>query len=139
MQSSKDSPGKTPKDLAEVRSRIQEKRQTFKEYNFGPLKDDALKTFFDLAQEYETLENFYRVTVGIIKEFFDLESALHLLTSDGTFELVCDTKQGFYPEKTPSPSYILQESSPYAAGKSWVIPLRGNRLLVDRLPFYAKE
>jgi len=139
MPSPKDSPGQGAKDLAEVRSRIKEKRQAFEEYNFGPLKDDALKTFFDLAQEYETLENFYRVTVGIIKEFFNLESGLHLLTADGSLELVCDTKQGLYPEKTPSPSYIIQDTTSYTAGESWVIPIRGNRLLVDRLPFYAKE
>ena len=39
-----------PIDLAEVAARVKEKRRIFKEYNFGSLKDDALKTFYDLAQ-----------------------------------------------------------------------------------------
>ena len=62
-------------DLTEVSARVQEKRQIFKGYNFGPLKDDAFKTFYDLAQEYQTIENFFRVAVSVIKEFFDLETA----------------------------------------------------------------
>ena len=72
-----------PMDLAEVAVRVQEKRKIFEEYNFGRLKDDALKTFYDLAQEYETIENFYRVTVSVIKEFIDLDSRLYLVTLRG--------------------------------------------------------
>ena len=72
-----------PMDLAEVAARVKEKRQNFREYNFGTLKDDALMTFYDLAQEYETIENFYRVTVWVIKEFFDLDSRLYLLCCRG--------------------------------------------------------
>ena len=67
-----------PPDLEIVATRVKEKRQTFLEYDFGPLKDDFLKTFFDLAQEYETLENFYRICVTVIKEFFELDSRLAL-------------------------------------------------------------
>jgi hypothetical protein len=83
-----------PLDLTEVSARVKEKRGIFKEYNFGPLKDDALKTFYDLAQEYETIENFYRVTVSVIKEFFDLDSRLYLVCSEGRLDLVCDSLRG---------------------------------------------
>ena len=33
-----------PPDLIKIVARVQEKRQSFLEYNFGTLKDDALKT-----------------------------------------------------------------------------------------------
>jgi signal transduction histidine kinase len=128
-----------PPDLAKIATRVQEKRQAFKEYKFGTLKDDALKTFFDLAQEYETLENFYRVSVSVIKEFFKLDSRLYLLCQEGHLELVCDSLEGCYPPKTPALPHINLASQAYGTEHSWVIPIRGNLLLVDQLPFYAKD
>lgn len=128
-----------PPDLAKITARVKEKRQAFKKYNFGTVKDDALKTFFDLAQEYETLENFYRVSVSVIKEFFGLDSRLYLLCQDGRLELECDSLEGCYPPKTPALPHIKLASRAYGAKGSWVIPIRGNLLLADQLPFYAKD
>jgi signal transduction histidine kinase len=128
-----------PTDLVEVAARVKEKRRIFKEYNFGPLKDDALKTFYDLAQEYETMENFYRVSVSVIKEFFGVDSRLYLICQEGSLEQVCDTLKGVYPAKTPPPPHIQLASQAYGAENSWVIPIRGNLLLVNQLPFYAKD
>jgi signal transduction histidine kinase len=126
-------------DLTEVAGRVKEKRRIFKEYNFGPSKDNAIKTFFDLAQEYETMENFYRVSVSVIKEFFGLDSRLYLICSEGHLELVCDSLHGVYPGKTPSLPHIHLASQAYGADNSWMIPIRGNLLLVNQLPFYAKD
>jgi signal transduction histidine kinase len=128
-----------PTDLVEVSARVKEKRQIFKGYNFGPLKDDALKTFYDLAQEYETLENFYRVAVSVIKEFFDLEARLCLVCSEGRLELTCDSLRGLYPDKTYPDDHVHLASQSYAAEGSLVIPIRGNLLLVNQLPFFAKD
>jgi signal transduction histidine kinase len=128
-----------PMDLAEVSARIKEKRYIFQEYNFGPLKDDALKTFYDLAQEYETIENFYRVAVSVIKEFFDLDARLYLVCSEGRLDLTCDSLRGLYPPKTSPPDHIQLASQPYSADGGLIIPIRGNLLLVNQLPFFAKE
>ena len=128
-----------PMDLTEVSARIKEKRQVFKEYNFGPLKDDALKTFYDLAQEYETIENFYRVAVSVIKEFFGLDARLYLVCSEGRLELTCDSLRGLYPDKTVPAEHIHLASQTYAANGALVIPIRGNLLMVNQLPFFAKE
>ena len=62
-------------DLEKIMVRIEEKRRSFQAYKFDAQENDALKTFFDLAQEYETLDNFYRLSVGVIKEFFGQDSA----------------------------------------------------------------
>jgi signal transduction histidine kinase len=129
-----------PIDLEVVRKRILEKKCNYKEYNFGPLKDDAIKTFFDLAQEYETLENLFRVCVSVIKEFFGLESRLFLTCSGlGCLEYVCGSMDGVQTERVPAPEEIYLSNTAYDIKDSWVIPVRGNRLLVDRLPFFAKE
>ncbi|MFZ0052799.1 MAG: HAMP domain-containing sensor histidine kinase [Desulfobaccales bacterium] len=128
-----------PVDLAEVAAHVAEKWRKFREYNFGILKDDALMTFYDLAQEYETMENFYRVSVWIIKEFFDLDCRLYLICVEGRLELVCDSLRGVYPEKPAPPAHIRLESEAYHDGDSWTIPIRGNQILVSQLPFYAKD
>jgi len=126
-------------DLETVMERVREKRQAFQEYAFDRLEDDALKTFFDLAQEYETLDNFYRVSVAILLEFFGLDSRLYLLCAEGHLQLVCDSIKGLYPDKPQAPAHIRLESQAYELENSWLAPIRGNLLLVDRLPFYAKE
>ncbi|MFP3869133.1 MAG: sensor histidine kinase [Desulfobacteraceae bacterium] len=129
-----------PTDLDVVRQRVREKKKSFQEYNFGRLQDDAIKTFFDLSQEYETLENLYRVCITVIKEFFDRESRLCLVSgNEGRMDFVCDSLTGLQPEKTAPPDYIYLSSTTYEVGSSWVIPIRGNRLLVERLPFFAKD
>jgi len=128
-----------PADLEKIMARIKEKRQAFQEYRFEPLENDALKTFFDLAQEYETLDNFYRISVGVIKEFFDLDSRLYLVSRDGTLQLVCDTLQGIYPDQPAAPEHIRLDNQSYFIGGSWVAPIKGNMILVDRLPFYTKD
>ncbi len=130
----------SPPDLEVVRKRVLEKKMNYQEYNFGPIKDDAIKTFFDLAQEYETLENLFRVCVSVIKEFFDLESRLFLTCSGlGCLEYVCSSQEGVQAEKTPAPEEIVLSNTAYGSNDSWIIPVRGNRLLVDRLPFFTKE
>ena len=126
-------------DLAKIMGRIKQKRSSFLDYAFDALENDALKTFFDLVQEYETLENFYRISVGVIKEFFNLESSLYLISRDDTLQLVCDSLQGIYPDKPPAPEPIRLDNQAYVTDHSWLAPIRGNFLLVDRLPFYSKE
>ncbi len=128
-----------PMDLADVASRVKEKWQRFREYNFGTLKGDALMTFYDLAQEYETMENLYRVSVTVLKEFFGLNSRLYLVCQEGNLELVCDSLHGVYQPKTPPLPHIRLDSQSFEAENSLVIPIRGNLLLVNQLPFYAKD
>jgi signal transduction histidine kinase len=126
-------------DLEKIMARIREKRRSFQDYNFSPQESDALKTFFDLVQEYETLDNFYRIAVGVIKEFLDLDSRLYLISREGALQLVCDSLEGVYPHKPPAPESIRLENQAFFTEQSWVAPIRGNMLLVDRLPFYSKE
>jgi signal transduction histidine kinase len=128
-----------PADLDKITSRIKDKRRAFQEYKFDALENDALKTFFDLAQEYETLDNFYRLSVGVIKEFFGLDSALYLVSREGSLRLVCDSLEGVYPDQPPASERIRLDNQAYFQEGSWVGPIKGNMILVDRLPFYAKE
>jgi signal transduction histidine kinase len=126
-------------DLEKIMARIREKRRSFQEYNFSPQESDALKIFFDLVQEYETLDNFYRIALGVIKEFLELDSRLYLISREGALQQVCDSLRGVYPDKPPAPESIRLDNQAYYTDQSWVAPIRGNLLLVDRLPFYSKD
>ncbi|MEJ5329692.1 MAG: ATP-binding protein [Desulfobaccales bacterium] len=128
-----------PPDLDKIAARVREKRESFREYRFTELENDAIKTFFDLAQEYETLDNFYRVVVTVLKEFFGWETRLYLLRQDGLLEIVVDSREGLLPHRPPAPAHIQLAGQAYGVNDAWLVPIRGNLLLVERLPFYAKE
>ena len=52
-----------PADLATLCRRIRDKAESYEQYNFSQGRNDFLKAFFDLAQEYDSLEDFYRICV----------------------------------------------------------------------------
>ena len=54
-----------PADLEIVCRRIREKAESYEQYNFSQGRNDFLKAFFDLAQEYDSLEDFYRICVSV--------------------------------------------------------------------------
>jgi signal transduction histidine kinase len=122
--------------MERVRERVREKRESYTLYNFDRLQEEAFATFFDLAQEYTTLENLYLVCTLVPKEFFDLDVRLYLLDEDGkSLSLVCSSKYGLETDSsTGSPEVVVQES-PYFSGESYVIPIRGNKAVGELLPF----
>ena len=111
-------------DLEQILQRIRQKKEDYVRYNFSREQNDQLRTFFDLAQEFDGLEDFYRICVGILYEFMQLESSLYLLDeNEKDLHLVCDSKNGVYrPYLTPSKDIYLNEE-PYNAGDSYVIPI----------------
>jgi signal transduction histidine kinase len=127
--------------MERVRERVREKRESYTLYNFERLQEEAFATFFDLAQEYTTLENLYLVCTLVPKEFFDLDVRLYLLDADGkSLSLVCSSNHGLENDSsTGSPEVVVQES-PYFTGESYVIPIRGNQAVGELLPFqYLKD
>ncbi|MEW6328377.1 MAG: ATP-binding protein [Thermodesulfobacteriota bacterium] len=126
-------------DMDLVRRRVQEKRGDYARYNFSEIQSNALKTFFDLAQEYETLQNLYRVCVMVPKEYFNLESRLYLVSPVNNLRLVCSSTKDLYLEESDTNAAARIENQAYQVNDSYFFPIRGNRLLVERLPFYAKD
>ena len=128
-------------DLQKMCQRVREKSASYEQYNFTCYFDDFLKAFFDLAQEYTTLENLYLVCTLVPKEFFDLNVRLYLLGEDGiSLSLVCSSNNGLEKDSsTGNPEVVVQEN-PYFTGESYVIPIRGNKALGELLPFqYLKD
>ena len=100
--------------MERVRARVREKIESYTHYNFERLQEEAFASFFDLAQEYTTLDNLYLVCTLVPKEFFELEARLYLLDQDGqTLSLICSSTNGLEKNfSAGSPEVIVQEN-PY--------------------------
>ena len=69
-----------PQEMAiGIFQRVKEKKESYQRYNFERSQEEAFATFFDLAQEFTTIEAIYQICVAVPKEFFDLESRLYVV------------------------------------------------------------
>ncbi len=120
----------------DILKRIENKKNDYQRYNFTQIENIAFMTFFDLAQEFDDVEDFHNLCVAIPKSFFNLDARLYLMdTKANTLLLTATTNQGeqLY---TPPPAEVKSSESPYYTNKkSLVLTIRGKKLLTDQLPF----
>lgn len=112
-------------DLQRMRQRVREKSASYEQYNFTCYFDDFLKAFFDLAQEYDSLNDFYRICVAVPLELLGLSSALYLYDEkDQELYLICDCEQGVHQKKEPAPESVVLCGEPYRSSvDSYVMPI----------------
>lgn len=120
--------------------RIESKKQDYINYDFAYTENSALTTFFDLSQEFESIEDFYSICVWIPNVFFNLDARLYLIEPKlQEMVLVAKTEDDGYALHKPPPDYIVPSASPYTTHNSLVLTVRGNRFLIDQLPFKTKD
>ena len=127
--------------LSHILDRIDEKKRDYALYNFKQTENNALTTFFDLAQEFDSLEDFCNLCVAIPKGFFGLDTKLYLIdpkTND--LSLTAATEDVEYQLHTP-PLYeiVTDENLFYTSSKHLVLLIRGKAMLIDQLPFKTKD
>lgn len=118
-----------------ITERVREKKESYRRYNFERLQEEAFATFFDLAQEYTNLANFYQICVTVPKEFFGLESRLYVIHPKTLrLEKVCTSEEGLVPsgEKLRFGNIELTEV-PCETQAAWLFPIRGNQALTQWL------
>jgi hypothetical protein len=109
-------------DLLHIRDRVREKLKNHEDYDFTPVQNNLLKSFFDLVQEYDRLDDFYRICVVVLLESMNVESALYLLNNDEKhLKLVCTSHEGIIREARPVPTGIYLSDQPYKAENSYVL------------------
>jgi hypothetical protein len=121
-------------DLAAIRKRVKQKLLDYIEYDFSRKKNDILKTFFDLSQEFDSLFDLYRICVAVPYESFAVESRLYLLDSQGHLVMVCDSEHGVYDPPAQIPGYLFLAEEPYEAGGSYLVPIQSKPLHAVELP-----
>ncbi|MGR0480757.1 MAG: sensor histidine kinase [Candidatus Electronema sp. V4] len=111
-------------DLQKMCQRVREKSVSYEQYNFTCYFDDFLKAFFDLAQEYDSLGDFYRICVAVPLEMLGVFSALYIYDEkDQELRLVCDCQEGVQLRKVAAPEHIILSDEPYRSGESYVMPI----------------
>lgn len=123
-----------PPDLEAVCHRIREKAESYEKYNFSQGRNDFLKAFFDLAQEYDSLDDFYRICVSVPLALVGVSSALYLcLGPEQGLQLVCSSDRGVLAEPEPAPYPVQMREVPYEVDRSYLIPI------FSKQPFAQKE
>jgi signal transduction histidine kinase len=120
--------------------RVTEKKESYRRYKFKHLEEEAFATFFDLAQEYTTLDCIYQICVAVPKKFFELESRLYVVSPKRSqLEMVCTSEEGLTPpEKRDELSVTLSETT-YETEGTRVFPIRGNKALTQWIPFLGQS
>ncbi len=121
--------------------RLASKKSDYQEYNFTNTENDALKTFFDLAQEFDSIEDFYILCVAIPKSFFNLDANLYLIDpASNSLALRATSKEHGYKVNTPPPPDVKPSKSPfYVNEKSLILTIRGKEMLIEQLPFRTED
>ncbi len=120
-------------EFGHILERIEDKKADYGHYSFSATEDLALKTFFDLAQELDSLKELYHLCIAIPKSFFDLTARLYLINPrDDKLMLVASPDDD--TENPPAPN-VPQKEFEYNE-KGWmVLKVRGREVLLDQLPF----
>jgi signal transduction histidine kinase len=120
--------------------RIESKRDDFKKYDFTLTENNALTAFFDLAQEFEGVEDFFRLCVYIPKVFFDADARLYFIDpKQNSLLLVSKTEEDEYELYKLPPLTIRPSKHPYYSDNSLVLTIRGKKFLIDQLPFKTED
>ena len=111
-------------DLVHIQGRVREKIKDHVQYDFSPLQNNLLKSFFDLVQEYDRLDDFYRICVVVLLESMKVESSLYIIDKEGRqLRLVCNSQTGIIREPRSVPTGIYLTDQPYKTENSYVVPI----------------
>jgi signal transduction histidine kinase len=129
------------KNIEYIYNRIEGKKYDYQDYNFTQTENSALKSFFDLSQEFDKIEDFYHLCVAVPKSFFGVETCLYIVDPKlNIMKLVAKTEAIGDELYTPPPDDVKPNDWPYYTDrKSLVLTIRGKEPLIDQLPFEIKD
>jgi len=128
-------------DRARILERIEIKKDDYQRYNFTQVENNALKAFFDLAQEFVGVEDFLVLSVYVIKSFFSLDARLYLTDPKSSGLVLAAATDGETRERhSPPPADVIPQERPYYTARDGIVlTIRGKPLLIDQLPFQAED
>jgi signal transduction histidine kinase len=123
-----------------ILKRVEEKKKDYATYGFEKLEMAALNTFFDLAQEYDGLENLYVVSVSVPRVFFGLQCSLYVLNPKSeSIEWVADSHPDQSLRKPEVPRHIKMTDVPYHHGHAYVVPIHGRKTPASHILFHGSS
>ncbi len=127
-------------DLEQICQRVREKSVSYDRYNFSSRYNDFLKAFFDLCQEYDSLDDFSRICIAVPLAMSGTPCALYLVDDKKKhLQLISDSDRGVLdvPE-IPPPAIHLQNES-YETGNSYIVPIYSRMIFHDPVDGSASE
>ena len=126
--------------IEDIIERAESKKANYQTYDFTRKENDALKTFFDLSQEFDSIEDFYKLCVAIPKSFFDKEARLYIVDPKlNSLVLIAKTETRGSRLNNPPPDNIKAAEQPYYTDNSLILTIRGKGTLIEKLPFEVKD
>jgi hypothetical protein len=123
-----------------ILERVEEKREDYDTYGFEKVEMASLNTFFDLAQEYDGLENLYLVSVTVPRVFFGLRCNLYVVPPKGeTIEWAASSHPDLSPTKNKVPDYIKIADVPYKHDQAYVVPIHGKKTPASHILFHSSR
>lgn len=127
-------------DLDQALELLRKKERDYTAYRFKTRETMAIFAFFDLAQEFASLSNLYRIAVAVVKFFFDYESCIYTMRpEDGVLMLQCCTNKGLVDPPIPARADVVTHDSPYRSGSSFFFPVVGKKVLADKVPLFLDD
>jgi len=127
-------------DLDQALELLKKKEKDYIAYKFRTKESMAIFAFFDLAQEFATLNNLYRIAVAVINFFFNYESCLYTIRpEDEALLLQCCTSEGLLDSPIPARADVVIHQTPYRAGSSFIFPIIGKKALADKAPLFLEN
>ena len=121
-----------PADFSAIVRRIQDKVESYERYNFSQGRNDFLKAFFDLAQEFDLLEDFYRICVAVPLAMAGIACDLYICREqDGELELVCSCDCGVLEEPAPASYPVHVSESAYVEAGCFAVPVFSRHILKE--------
>jgi signal transduction histidine kinase len=128
------------RDLDQALELLEKKEQDYTAYKFRTKETMAIFAFFDLAQEFATLSNLYRIAVAVVHFFFNYESCIYTIRpEDEALMLQCCTSEGLLDPPKPARANVVIHDSPYRAGSSFLFPIIGKKVLADKVPLFLDD
>ena len=127
-------------DLDQALELLKKKERDYASYRFRTKESMAIFAFFDLAQEFATLNNLYRIAVTVIKFFFNYESCIYTIRpEDEALMQQCCTTKGLLDPPVPARADVVTHDSPYRSGSSFFFPIVGKKVLADKVPLFLDD
>ena len=121
-----------------ILKRVEEKKKDYAAYGFEKLEMAALNTFFDLAQEYDGLENLYVVSVAVPRVFFGFRCSLYVLhPKSESIQWVADSHPSKKPRVPEVPPHIKIADAPYHHAEAYVLPIHGRKTPASNILFHG--
>ncbi|MGD0883671.1 MAG: HAMP domain-containing sensor histidine kinase [Thermodesulfovibrionales bacterium] len=126
--------------LETILERVEAKKADYTSYDFEKTEYAAFTTFFDLAQEFDSIEDYHCLCVAIPKGFFNLEARLYVIDPKlNSLSLVSYTEAPGHGLNSSPPPLRTDEHHSYARDNSLILAIRGKKFLIDQLPFQIND